>query len=131
LRKSRKAGGAKLSRQVLLVDDDSSIVDFMERFLKRHNIASIKAVSGQQALEAYNKDTVGLVFLDMGLEDMHGVEVLEELKKINPDVKVIVFSGKFEKDLHVKTKDLGIVDFIAKPVDLTELKEKVNRYIVK
>lgn len=115
-------------RHFLLVDDEVEIVDFMERFLKRLKISSTKATSGEEALRTYDKDAVDCVFLDLHMNGLDGFAVLEEIKKVNPEAKVIIIAGSADKASLERAKQLGAADYIMKPIDLSELKEKIDLY---
>lgn len=119
-----------MAKRVLLVDDEVEIIDFLENFLKRFKLTSIKATSGEDALALYDKEQVDFVFLDIQLKAMDGISVLKELKRINPEVKVIMITGKSEDDFQEKAKSFGALDYITKPLDLSELKDKVYKYIL-
>ena len=117
-----------MKKRVLLVDDEEGILCFMESFLERDKIASVCASTGQEAIELYDKKT-GLVILDVKLDDMDGFDVVKELKKINPAVKIILISGKPEKNFEAKAKQLGVLEYVTKPVDLEWLRHKVIGYL--
>ena len=90
----------------------------------------MRASSGEQALQVYDKEKVGCVFLDIQLQAMDGLEVFEELKKRNPDIKVVIITGKTESECRERAKQLGALDYLTKPLDLTKLKEVVERYVL-
>ena len=122
--------GGLMEKTVLLVDDEVEIIDFLENFLKRFKISSVKVTSGEEALEVYREDAVGFVFLDIQLPGINGIEVLTELKKINPAVKVIMITGRADNEFQQNALRLGAIDYVTKPLDLGELKEKIQKYIV-
>lgn len=119
-----------MDKHILLVDDEIDIVNFLGNFLRRLQIPSVKATSGEEALSLYDKEKIGFVFLDIQMKNIDGLTVLEELKKKNPDVRVIMITGKADKEYQNKAKELGAVDYVTKPLDLGELKEKINKYIL-
>ena len=119
-----------MKKRVLVIDDEADIVNFLEHFLKRFNIPSITSTSGNDALSLYDKDTIGFVFLDVTLKDTSGLDVLKGLKEADPEVNVIMLTGRTEKTIQEKAKKLGIVDYITKPLDLRELKEKIQKYVL-
>ena len=118
------------NKHVLLVDDEEEIVIFMENFLKRFKIASTKATSGEEALELYDPKTMGYVFLDLHLKIMDGFNVLKRLKIKNPNVKVIVIAGSPDKDSMERCMELGAIDYITKPIDLSDFKKKLDKYVL-
>ncbi len=119
------------NKHILLVDDEEEIVVFMANFLKRFKIASTKATSGEEAIRVYDPKSMGFVFLDLHLKTMDGFSVLNILKEKNPDVKVIIIAGSPDKVSIEKAYGLGAVDYITKPLDLSEFKKKIDKYILK
>jgi DNA-binding NtrC family response regulator len=61
---------------------------------------------------------------------MDGFEVLKEMKKINPDVKAIMITGSEEKESQTKARKMGAIDYIIKPLDLEDLHQKIQTYIL-
>jgi two-component system response regulator (stage 0 sporulation protein F) len=102
----------------------------MERFLKRFGISSTIAISGEDALSFYDKDKIDFVFLDIRMKGIDGIGVLKELKQRNPDVKVVMITGSSDKTSRETALQLGALDYISKPLDLSELKEKIEKYVL-
>lgn len=118
-----------MSKKVLIVDDEEEIVAFMGRFLKRLNIDSVLAISGEEALEKYKTETFDCVFLDVHLGGISGIEVLKRIKAINPNAKVVIITGSISSDNQSKVLEYGATDYIQKPIDLADFKKKVFTYI--
>lgn len=116
--------------KVLIVDDEVEIVDFLCNFLKRFKIASEKANNGREAVELYAKTKPDWVFLDIKMPEMDGFEVLKELQKSQDEAKVIMITGREDKDSQNKAKKLGAVDYIVKPIDLEDLHQKIKTHIL-
>jgi CheY-like chemotaxis protein len=116
--------------KVLVVDDEAAITDFLCNFLKRFKISSEKAVNGASAIETFKQTKPDWVFLDLKMPDMDGFEVLKEMKKIDPGVKAIMITGSEEKESQSQAKKLGAVDYIIKPLDLEDLHQKIQTYIL-
>lgn len=119
-----------LNKKVLIVDDEEEIVAFMGRFLKRLNIDSVLAVSGEEALEKYKTESFDCVFLDVHLGGISGIEVLKRIKEQNPDAKVVIITGSISADNQTKVLEFGATDYIQKPIDLADFKKKVLTYIM-
>lgn len=116
-------------KKVLIVDDEKEIVDFMARFLNRLNITGKTAISGEEALQLYKTDKYDCVFLDIHLGGIDGIEVLKQLKQINPDVKVVVITGSIGEESRDKILKLGAIDYLQKPIVLSDFKEKIKNYV--
>ena len=117
--------------KVLIVDDEVEVVDFLCHFLKRFSISSERVTNGKQALEVFNTMKPDWVFLDIKMPDMDGFEVLRKLKEIDSKVRVIMITGKEDGDSQNEAKRLGALDYIVKPLDLEELHQKIEAYILK
>jgi len=117
-----------LNNKVLIVDDEKEIVSFLETYLMRFGIESIKAVDGKTAVKLYKKGNISCVFLDLNMFGMDGYEVLEKIIAYDPKAKIIVITAINDETAKNKTINLGAVDFLHKPIDLGELKSKVDKY---
>lgn len=118
-----------MNKKVLIVDDEEEIVAFMGRFLKRLNIDSVLAISGEEALEKYKTESFDCVFLDVHLGGISGIEVLKRIKAINKDAKVVIITGSISSDNQTKVLEYGATDYIQKPIELSDFKKKVLTYV--
>lgn len=107
---------------VLIVDDDKSVNNFLERFLRQKGYLSIQAVkTSQAAIEIIKKEDIKLVLLDIKLPDMDGIETLKKIKEIKKDINVIMITGFPEEATAREALKLGAYDYIIKPFDLAYL----------
>ena len=88
-----------------------------------------RGVSGAEAIGMIGKSGVDLVLLDLVMPELDGIETLSELKKIDPDLPVVMITGRGDIDAAVRATKLGAYDFIAKPVDATRLVQTAQRAI--
>jgi DNA-binding NtrC family response regulator len=98
----------KIGKQkILIVDDEPSILKMLADMIKILGYESYQASNGMDAVEIFQQhaDEIAIVFLDILMPKMNGFQVYEEIKKINPDVKVVVISGY--------TNEPEILNFIA------------------
>ncbi len=108
--------------RVLIVDDDFSVRDFLDRFLKKKGFIHVQSASnGQEGLNIVEKEDIKIVLLDVKMPGMDGLEVLYRIKSIKPDVGVIMISGFPEEDLAKQAMKEGAYDYIIKPFDLAYL----------
>lgn len=118
-----------MNKKVLIVDDEEEIVVFMSKFLKRLNVDSVLCSSGEEAIENYKKQKFDCVLLDIHLGGISGVEVLKILKDFDPQIKVIIITGSISGDNKDIVMKLGALDYLQKPIELNDLKDKVLKYI--
>jgi len=119
-------------KTILLVEDDESLIKLATCFLERYgNYNVISANNGLEGVKTYfqRKDEIDAVILDFQMPIMDGKGAFDELKKINPDVKVIVATGSY---LSNRLQDLinnGVSAYIPKPYTKTEFLEIVNNVL--
>lgn len=106
---------------VLVVDDERGIRNILSEILQNEGLKVLEAEDGSKALELFKKNPVDLVFCDIKMPGMDGVEVLKEMMRINADVPVVMLSGHGTIDTAVECIKAGAYDFISKPVDLNRL----------
>ena len=108
---------------VLVVDDEEGVREVAAHMLERLGFTVIPAADGQEAVAAFRRhvDDIVLVLLDMTMPKMSGKDALHEMRRIRPDVKVVLCSGYGEQDAtsHFATRDLA--GFVQKPFGLADL----------
>ena len=115
------------SETILVVDDEEGIRHVLTHLLERNGYAVLAGRDGGEALKIFrsNRDAISLVLLDQSMPHMSGSEVLDELRAIDPDVKVIILTGYAVERNHFP----GARDLIRKPVRLQELAHKVRQIL--
>jgi signal transduction histidine kinase/CheY-like chemotaxis protein len=114
---------------ILLADDEEIVQITIKKILQKLNYSVLTADDGQQALQIYRKmhDQIDLVLLDLSMPIMDGEEVLQEIHKINPAAKVILFSGYDEVEASRRIHSLGgVAGFIEKPSLIDELGKRIT-----
>ena len=117
---------------ILLVDDEEMIVDVSTKLLEKMGYAVLVAHNGSEALSVYqgSQNEVALVILDLIMPDMGGGEVFDRLRKINPQVKVLLSSGYSRDGQANEILQRGCDGFIQKPFSLKSLSEKLRELLV-
>jgi two-component system response regulator AtoC len=112
--------------KILIVDDDAMQRDLLVGFLEKkgHDVAA--ATDGAAALAYFRRHPVQLVILDHRMPGINGDAVLAEMKRVTPLVAAIMITAYGTVDTAVEVMKLGADDFLEKPVDLTELLEKIH-----
>ncbi|MEN8200418.1 MAG: sigma-54 dependent transcriptional regulator, partial [Thermodesulfobacteriota bacterium] len=101
--------------------------DMLQGFLEKQGYKVLTASGGKEALHIFETAPVQLVLIDHRMDDMNGDEVLEQMRKASPLVRAIMITAYGNVQTAVKVMQLGADDFLEKPVDLTELLEKIQR----
>lgn len=110
---------------VLLVDDESRMLDLVELFLMPHGMKCIKETSGKKAIEIVKKERVHLILLDIMMPEMDGWEVCKEIREFS-EVPIIMLTARSDKVDLVKGLNMGADDYISKPFDERELVARVK-----
>ena len=113
---------------ILLVDDEETIIEVCSQMLQRLGYHVLEASDGQRAIDIFEKekDAIDIVLLDMRMPGMNGAAVYQRLIQIQPNVKVILFSGYFDNKNIRKILDNKNVDLIQKPVRLRQMSKKLQ-----
>ena len=116
------------SGTVLLVDDEETVRRIGTTMMKRLGMTVITSVDGRDAIEIYKKqgDQIDCVVLDLTMPHMDGEETFRQLRRINPDVRVIMSSGYSEQEVIQRFRGKGIAGFIQKPYELKMLSEALR-----
>ena len=125
--------GSKGKETVLLVDDEDMILDVGHELLKTLGYKVLIAKGGKEALGIYkkNKDTIDIVILDMIMPDMGGGETYDRMKKIKPNIKVLLSSGYSIKGRATEMLERGCDGFIQKPFSMKELSARISEILKK
>jgi PAS domain S-box-containing protein len=113
---------------VLVVDDEKTVRELAKNTLERYGYKVLAACSGSSAIDIFKRHPgdISLVILDLSMPAMGGDEALPELRKIRPDVKVMVSSGYSEAETMALFRGQVVSGFVQKPYTSTRLAEKVN-----
>jgi len=116
----------KIPIKVLLVDDEKDFIEMLSLRLEEVGEKITVAYSGQEALDALEKDDIDVVILDIKMPGMDGIEVLREIKKKFPLVEVIMLTGHGSTETAVEGMKLGAFDYLMKPADFDDLTLKLG-----
>jgi PAS domain S-box-containing protein len=117
---------------VLYVEDDDLTRESFYGILKKRYFSNVFCASnGTEGLRLYkeNAGDIDLVISDIAMPDLNGVDMVEKLKKINPDLCVILTSGQDSKSELIKAIELGVNRFILKPIDYYDLDKSLMSVI--
>lgn len=112
--------------KVLLVDDEQEFVQALSERLQVREIRVDIANDGQTALKIAKEKSFDVIVLDLAMPGMDGIETLKELKNINPDLQVILLTGRGTLQKSVEAMKLGAMDFLEKPVHINLLMDKIK-----
>jgi len=114
---------------ILIIDDELDAVVLLKRLFegKGHRVSGF--TEEEEAIAHARANSVDLAIIDIRLKKILGVEVLEELKKIAPQIRAILLTGYPTLESAQKAFELGVSEYLVKPVDIDELEEKVEKIL--
>ncbi len=114
-----------VTNRILLVDDDSVFRSEFKECFQDYGIA--EASNGEEALKILKKPhEIDLVVLDVRMSGMNGIEVLEKIKKMFPEMRIFILTGYGSKDVAVEALRGKADDYIEKPLDIDKAKELIE-----
>jgi len=118
---------------ILLVDDETTILDIGVNILEQFGYSTITARSGEEAIELYlaRGKEIGLVILDLGMPGMGGEQCLQEILKINPKAQVVIASGYAASQTVKYLMEAGAAGYVSKPYRLENMLKKIRELIDK
>jgi two-component system NtrC family response regulator len=114
---------------ILIVDDEDAQRSILKGYLEKKGYKIFSASSGTDGVKAVQNNLIDIVLSDFKMPDKTGLEVLEEVKKINPEISFVILTAYGTIEDAVKAMRLGAFDYISKPVDLDELDLMIDRII--
>lgn len=115
--------------RILLIDDEESITLALKSLFERKGFDFLNSFSGKEGLKLALKELPDLVLLDLNLPDLHGLEILKEIKSARPEIAVIMITGYGEIKEAVEAMKLGAEHYLTKPVDLDELSLIIDKQV--
>ena len=117
------------SKTILVVDDIKENRDLITWLLESYNFKTLQASSGIEALEIYKKEKIDLIFMDILMEGMNGIETILAIRQKDKKIPIIALSANvFEEDKNEAIKS-GADDFLAKPVEEKEILLILEKYL--
>ena len=115
----------KKNPRILVVDDEQTVRDFLQRALENAGYDVITAADGREALDKVSQFDVSLVLLDIVMPGLDGFEVLEHMRQYE-NIPVIMLSGIGGETTKIDTLALGADDYITKPFSVEELLARIQ-----
>jgi len=120
-----------MTEKILLVDDEK---DFLEALSQRISIRGIdvsSTTSAKKAIKKIEAESYDAIILDLQMPEMDGLEVLKTIKKLKPELQIIVLTGHATVKKAIEAMKLGALDLIEKPADLDTIMEKIKKAQIK
>ena len=112
--------------KVLIIDDSPKLLELLSSFLEREGYECVCAANGQEGLDKHKMFKPDIVCLDLLMPGLSGFEVCRELRERDPDLTIVIISSQANTATREKCKQAGAVDFIAKPFQLSDVRERIR-----
>lgn len=113
--------------KVLLVDDEVEFTEALAERMEARGLTVDTVDSGEAALKAAKAKDFYAIILDLAMPGMDGIETLKRLRKQNPDLQIIVLTGRATVEKGIEAMKLGAMDFLEKPADIKKIMEKIEQ----
>ncbi|MDD4938967.1 MAG: response regulator [Candidatus Omnitrophica bacterium] len=119
-----------MPEKILIVDDDAEFRQELRDYLQDYQV--VEAANGMEALRIINRaNEIGVVILDVMMPRISGTEVLSEIKKIEPDLGIIILTGHSSKDVAIEALKNRADEYLEKPSSIESLKEIIEKLLSK
>lgn len=115
------------SRKVLVVDDDSVVGQSINRVLSEQGYQVREALSGKEALEELDHKSYDMVFADIRMPGMDGLDMASRMKKSHPELPVVMITGYGTEASEQQARDLGVAGFLRKPLTPQTIIDNADR----
>jgi DNA-binding response OmpR family regulator len=102
---------------ILIVEDQEDLAELYEASLKKAGYKVRNAYTGEEGIGEFKANGADAILLDMTLPEMHGSQVLREIRALDASVPVIVITGEENEQLRAQCERLGVHDYLSKPVN--------------
>ncbi len=116
-----------MEKKILLVDDEKDIREVVHLFLSDLGYQVLEAEDGDEALRIFQETQPPIVLTDIKMPNMDGIELLQAIKRVNPETEVVMITGHGDMDLAVKSLKYEATDFITKPINVNVLEIALQR----
>jgi len=114
---------------LLYVEDDDIVRMTTMSVLEEIFGEIIVACNGQEALELFNDNTINIIITDVFMPNLNGIELVKEIRKNDTDVKILVFSGYYQKDFKNDFPENSVNGFLLKPINIEQVVKELTKVI--
>ena len=113
--------------KILIVDDEENILWVMKKGLEKNSFIVDTATSGEKALEQLRKNKYLLMFSDIFMEGISGLELMKQSQQISPDLKIVIMTAQDSMNNTIEAMRLGAYDYLSKPFDFDDVYKLVEK----
>jgi DNA-binding NtrC family response regulator len=112
---------------ILVIEDQEDQAELYEVTLKEAGYRVRNAYTGEEGIAEFKANGADVIMLDMTLPEMHGAQVLREIRAISPNIPVIIVTGETHMELRAQCERLGVQEYLSKPPDFNTLLAAIAR----
>jgi DNA-binding NtrC family response regulator len=112
--------------RVLLVDDEEKFLEVLSQRLGTRGVNAETSTSGEEALVKIKNKNFDAIVLDVMMPGIGGIETLKRIREENPELQIIMLTGRGSVDKAVEAMKEGAIDFLEKPADINKLMDKIS-----
>ena len=116
----------EMEAKVLLVDDEQDFLETLSNRLEMRGLKVSAVTSGEQAISEAKQQDYDAIVVDLSMPGIDGLETLKRIKADNPNAEIIMLTGHGSVQSGVEAMKLGAGDFLQKPVELSQLLDKID-----
>jgi DNA-binding response OmpR family regulator len=109
------------AKRVLVIEDQEDLAALYESALAKEGYEVSKAYTGEEGVALFEDNGADAVMLDMTLPEMHGVQTLQAIRKLNANVPVVVVTGETSDETRQQCERLGVQQYLSKPADYRDI----------
>jgi len=107
--------------RIIVIEDQEDLAALYESSLSKEGYRVFKAYTGEEGVALFQDEGADALLLDMTLPEMNGLQVLQQIRGLNPNVPVVVVTGETSDDIRRSCERLGVHDYLSKPVHYDQL----------
>ena len=117
-----------MKKTVLIVDDESIIIEILYEFLEILGFHVIISYNGKDALEKFQTEKIDFIITDIYMPEMDGTSLIKEIRKTDKDIIIIALSGYIENERIREIMDIGANEYIEKPFSISHIKNALEKF---
>lgn len=122
--------GTQRKHNILVVDDDPAVGDALKLILQSDGYEVVLVEKGRDGITQSGSARFGVGIVDLFLSDISGLQVIEAIRELNPEMKLIMITGQGTPQAFSKARQLGVVGILTKPFRPADILQLVSRSLV-
>lgn len=114
-----------MNKKILIIEDDNKIINFMSMALKAKGYLIVTARNGNDGILFFCTENPDIILLDLGLPDMDGIEIINQVRNVS-DIPIIIVSAREQESDKIAALDAGANDYLTKPFSMGELLARIR-----